>query len=104
MNTPRNSGANEEPELGADESIPLDGKDPKGEEMMKELGRDLKKRGDGGDTEGNSGTSSPTKEEAGALLEKARTEAQLRVADVHSEEGTVKSEKAQNSPHPDDHD
>lgn len=43
-------------------------------------------------------------EKAAALLEQARTEAQLRVADVHAEEGTVKSEKAQNSPHPDDHD
>ncbi|MDM0050411.1 hypothetical protein [Variovorax sp. J22R115] len=46
----------------------------------------------------------PTEEEAEALIEKARTEAQLRVADVHVEEGTVKSEKAQNSPHSDDHD
>lgn len=49
-------------------------------------------------------SSQQTKEEAQALIEKARAEAQLRVADVHVEEGTVKSEKAQNSPHPDDHD
>ncbi|MEJ8852297.1 hypothetical protein [Variovorax rhizosphaerae] len=45
-----------------------------------------------------------TEEEAKALIEQARTEAQARVADVHAEEGTVKSEGAQNSPHPDDHD
>ena len=42
--------------------------------------------------------------EMAALLEQARTEAQARVADVHVEEGTVASEVAQNSPHPDDHD
>ncbi|WP_213959751.1 MULTISPECIES: hypothetical protein [unclassified Variovorax] len=46
----------------------------------------------------------PTKEEEEALLEQARNEAQARVADVHVEEGTVSSEEAQNSPHPDDHD
>ncbi|MDM0022326.1 hypothetical protein [Variovorax saccharolyticus] len=46
----------------------------------------------------------PIDETSEALLEQARTEAQLRVADVHVEEGTVQSEKAQNSPHPDDHD
>ena len=45
-----------------------------------------------------------TGDEAKTLIEQARTEAQARVADVHAEEGTVKSEKAQNSPHPDDHD
>ena len=45
-----------------------------------------------------------TPEEQEALLEQARNEAQARVADVHTEEGTVASEKAQNSPHPDDHD
>jgi len=45
-----------------------------------------------------------TPEEAEALLEQARNEAQARVADVHAEEGTVTSEQAQNSPHPDDHD
>lgn len=39
MNTPRKDARNEEPELGADESIPLDGTDPVGEEMMKDLGR-----------------------------------------------------------------
>lgn len=39
-----------------------------------------------------------------ALLEQARHEAQERVAALHAEEGTVQSEKAQNSPHPDDHD
>lgn len=42
--------------------------------------------------------------EKAALLEQARTEAQARVADVYVEEGTVASEVAQNSPHPDDHD
>ena len=45
-----------------------------------------------------------TPEDEAALVDKAREEAQLRVADVHVEEGTVQSEKAQNSPHPDDHD
>lgn len=45
-----------------------------------------------------------TPEEAEALREQARNEAQARVAEVHAEEGTVTSEKAQNSPHPDDHD
>jgi hypothetical protein len=40
MNTPRKDAGNEEPELGAEESIPLDGTDPVGEEMMKDLGRD----------------------------------------------------------------
>ncbi|WP_161988119.1 hypothetical protein [Variovorax guangxiensis] len=45
-----------------------------------------------------------TPEEEEALLEQARIEAQARVAEVHAEEGTVASEKAQNSPHPDDHD
>ncbi|MGI4778431.1 MAG: hypothetical protein ACRYGA_10015 [Janthinobacterium lividum] len=43
-------------------------------------------------------------EEQEALLEQARLEAQVRVADLHAEEGTVASEEAQNSPHPDDHD
>jgi hypothetical protein len=43
-------------------------------------------------------------EEQEALLEQARVEAQARVADLHAEEGTVASENAQNSPHPDDHD
>jgi hypothetical protein len=46
MNTPRRDASNEEPELGAEESIPLDGKDPVGEQMMKELGRDSGKRAD----------------------------------------------------------
>ena len=41
-------------------------------------------------------------EENEALLEQARNEAQARVADLHAEEGTVASEEAQNSPHPDD--
>lgn len=52
MNTPRKHPDNEEPELGADESVPLDGKDPVGEEMMKDLGREKAKRldkGHGGD-------------------------------------------------------
>jgi hypothetical protein len=43
MNTPRKQIDNEEPELGADESVPLDGKDPVGEGMMKDLGRDMKR-------------------------------------------------------------
>lgn len=45
----------------------------------------------------------PTPEEE-ALLEQARHEAQARVAALHAEEGTVHSEKGQNSPHSDDHD
>ena len=44
-----------------------------------------------------------TQDEA-TLVEQARNEAQARVAEVHVEEGTVKSEDGQNSPHPDDHD
>jgi hypothetical protein len=36
---------NEEPEPSSEESIPLDGRDTVGEEMMKDLGRDLKKKG-----------------------------------------------------------
>lgn len=44
MSTPRKPSSNEEPELGAEESVPLDGNDPEGEEMMNDLGRDLKKR------------------------------------------------------------
>lgn len=43
-----------------------------------------------------------TNEEAEALLEQARHEAQSRVADLHVEEGTVRSEQAQNSPSPED--
>ena len=39
MNTSRKDASNEEPELGAEESIPLDGKDPVGEQMMEELGQ-----------------------------------------------------------------
>ncbi|MEJ8859765.1 hypothetical protein WKW79_34785 [Variovorax robiniae] len=45
-----------------------------------------------------------TEADAQSLIDQARNEAQARVADVHLEEGTVKSEQAQNSPHPDDHD
>ncbi|MGJ7505919.1 hypothetical protein [Variovorax sp. GT1P44] len=45
-----------------------------------------------------------TEEKTGDLLEQARSEAQQRVAEVHTEEGTVQSEEAQNSPHSDDHD
>ena len=48
-------------------------------------------------------TPTPTPEEE-ARIEQARHEAQERVAALHVEEGTVQSEKAQNSPHPDDHD
>lgn len=44
MKTPRKHPDNEEPDLGADESIPLDGKDPVGEQMMKDLGREKEKR------------------------------------------------------------
>jgi hypothetical protein len=47
---------------------------------------------------------SPPMPDEDALLEQARHEAQERVAELHVEEGTVKSEKGQNSPHPDDHD
>lgn len=37
------NGNNDEPELGADESVPLDGKDPVGEKMIEELGRERRK-------------------------------------------------------------
>ena len=47
MSTPRKSVTNEEPELGAEESIPLDGRDPDGEEMMRSLGREMRKREEG---------------------------------------------------------
>ena len=43
-------------------------------------------------------------DDAQALVEQARHEAQDRVAELHVEEGTVQSEHAQNSPHADDHD
>lgn len=43
-----------------------------------------------------------TAEEAEALVEQARHEAQTRVADLHVEEGTVRSEHGQNSPSPAD--
>ncbi len=46
-----------------------------------------------------------TPEATEQMLEQARLEAQERIAEVHVEEGTVRSEGgAQNSPHPDDHD
>lgn len=41
-------------------------------------------------------------QEAKALLEQARHEAQDRVAELHAEEGSVRSEGAQNSPSPED--
>ncbi len=44
MNTSRKHPNNDEPDLGADESVPLDGKDPVGEKMMEELGREKAKR------------------------------------------------------------
>ena len=44
-----------------------------------------------------------TAEEAASLVEQARHEAQDRVAELHAEEGSVRSEGgAQNSPSPDD--
>ncbi len=46
----------------------------------------------------------PTEAEEEALRDQARHEAQARVAEVQEEEGTVESEHAHNSPHPDDHD
>ena len=40
MNTPdRSQRKDEEPEIGFEESIPLDGKDPVGEKMIEDLGR-----------------------------------------------------------------
>ena len=42
---PRSTASgNEEPELGSEESIPLDGKDVVGERMMEDLGRDRKEK------------------------------------------------------------
>lgn len=52
----------------------------------------------------NTANTAPTPEETQELLEQARTEAQVRIAEVQLEEGTVKSEGAQNSPSPEDHD
>jgi hypothetical protein len=46
----------------------------------------------------------PSPDDAQARVEQARHEAQERVAELHLEEGTVQSERAQNSPHADDHD
>lgn len=43
-----------------------------------------------------------TAEEAEALIEQARNEAQERVAELHNEEGSVRSEGAQNSPSSED--
>lgn len=43
-----------------------------------------------------------TPEEAASLIEQARHEAQDRVAELHAEEGSVRSEGAQNSPSPED--
>lgn len=43
-----------------------------------------------------------TPDEAAKLVEQARHEAQERVAELHSEEGSVRSEGAQNSPSPED--
>jgi hypothetical protein len=43
---PSGGQTNEEPELSSEESVPLDGKDPIGEKMMEELGRDKKARED----------------------------------------------------------
>jgi hypothetical protein len=54
-------------------------------------------------TQAQTPQSTPTPDEE-ALREQARHGAQERVAELHIEEGTVKSEKGQNSPHPDDHD
>jgi len=39
MRTPGAAATNEEPELAFEESIPLDGNDPVGENMIEELGR-----------------------------------------------------------------
>jgi hypothetical protein len=45
----RKSPDNEEPELGNEESVPLDGKDPVGEKMMDDLGRErASEEGNGG--------------------------------------------------------
>lgn len=50
-------------------------------------------------------TPAATPEDEEALREQARHEAQERVAELHVEEGTVKSEGgASNSPSPEDHD
>ncbi|MBU1360430.1 MAG: hypothetical protein KKC79_05990 [Gammaproteobacteria bacterium] len=43
-----------------------------------------------------------TPQEEAELVEQARNEAQERVAELHEEEGTVRSEGAQNSPSPED--
>jgi hypothetical protein len=43
MNATTKPGSSEEPEVSADESVPLDGKDHVGEKMMEGLGEDMKK-------------------------------------------------------------
>ena len=55
-------------------------------------------------TESQNTTPTTPEEETAQLLEQARTEAQVRVAELHVEEGTVQSEQGQNSPSPEDHD
>ncbi|MBT2325038.1 hypothetical protein J7E62_22145 [Variovorax paradoxus] len=41
--SPRRPTTNEEPELAFEESIPSDGKDPEGEKMIDELGKEKPK-------------------------------------------------------------
>jgi hypothetical protein len=40
----RAGDVNEEPEIGFEESVPLDGPDPEGERMIEELGRERGRR------------------------------------------------------------
>ncbi|RYF55425.1 MAG: hypothetical protein EOO27_21140 [Comamonadaceae bacterium] len=47
-------------------------------------------------------TPAPATDAEQDLIEQARNEAQERVAELHEEEGSVRSEGAQNSPSPDD--
>ena len=46
--SPRGPAVNEEPEIGFEESIPLDGTDPVGEKMIDELGENKPDRDDPG--------------------------------------------------------
>jgi hypothetical protein len=45
---PRSPSDSDEPELGAEEAVPSDGKDEEGEKMMEEMGRERRKREEDG--------------------------------------------------------
>lgn len=66
----RKSPDNEEPELGNEESVPLDGKDPVGEKMMDDLGRDRSsKEGESGGQKQAAGPAPRDEDDPGPLPE-----------------------------------